>query len=426
MTLRAGLSILIAALAVSACSSPTKPRTLSSVIVTGTAPAVGASLPFTATAAWSDGSREDVTASASWSSSDTAVLTVSSSGIVTSIASGTAIVTATYLTVTGMVSASVTAVTCNFTVSPLSFSLPKAGDTVTINVTMAGPPCAWDAVSPHSFIHLTTGSTGFGNGTIVATMDPNPELARQGSIIVSHRFVVIFNQRQADCVTALTPMPASLPPRGGVVTVAVAAPSGCTWMASLPSRLVTISGVGGSGNGVFDLAIGPNGTGVTRLNEVTVEQLKLVVPQATPQGTFLVMTGDAADPISLGRDHVAESPSDPFTASATSTSDAHFSIQSPSAYFAGNTDNWDLTLRAPNGQPLVPGTYPNAAGTAGFPAQPYLNLKRGGIDCQPSGSFTVYEALYGPGNTLTRFWASFEQRCQNSPSQVRGQISFGR
>ena len=87
--IRAGIVVaggLILALA--ACSSPTAPkdsRTVTSIVVAGTAPAVGASLPFTATAVWSDGAKENVTATATWQSSNPAILTVSSYPTRTSI-----------------------------------------------------------------------------------------------------------------------------------------------------------------------------------------------------------------------------------------------------------------------------------------------------------------------------------------------------
>lgn len=430
MMLRPILMVSGLCLVLSACNSPAKPtHTVTNVLVSGTAPAVGASLPFTATAVFSDGKNEDVTSLAAWQSSNPGVLTISSSGVATGVSAGTATVTATYQSVSGGTPAVVTAVTCNFTVSPLAFSLPKSGGTVTINVQMTGgPACAWDAMTPHSFIRLVSGSSGVGNGTIVAEMDPNLGLGRQGSIIVSRRFVVIFNQGQADCVASLSPVPQSLLPAGGFVTVNVNAPAGCTWTGTLPSRLVSFAfPPTGSGNGYFDVNVGPNGTGATRLNEVTVEQLKVVIPQSTPQGTYFSATSDAADQIGFGKDYLVQAPQNPLSASAASTNEARFTMQAPSPYFTGNIDHWDLTLRAPNGQPLVPGTYLNASGSGAAPAQPYLNLKRGGLDCQPNGFFTVHEAVYGPGPSVTRFWATFQQSCPGSPTQIlRGEISFGR
>ena len=70
--------------------------TISTVDVTGTAPAVGRSSQFTCTATFSDGSTQDVSSMASWVSFNKAVATVSSTGVVTAVGTGTAVVKATY------------------------------------------------------------------------------------------------------------------------------------------------------------------------------------------------------------------------------------------------------------------------------------------------------------------------------------------
>ena len=83
-------------------SPPAAPAaTLSSVAVSGTAPAVGATAQFSATATFSDGTTQSVTAQATWASSDTTVASVSSSGLVSGVAPGGADISATYQNVTG-------------------------------------------------------------------------------------------------------------------------------------------------------------------------------------------------------------------------------------------------------------------------------------------------------------------------------------
>lgn len=84
-----------------ACGSTTSPSTVSSVTVTGTAPAVGATSQFSAMAVLSDGSTQDVTNVATWSSSNPTDAIVSSTGVVTGVAAGAATVQATYQNVTG-------------------------------------------------------------------------------------------------------------------------------------------------------------------------------------------------------------------------------------------------------------------------------------------------------------------------------------
>jgi len=90
------LFALALGLSVAACgSSPTAP-TVSAVAVSGTAPAVGSSSQFVATALNSNGTSQDVSGSATWSSSDSNIATVSSTGLVTALNSGSVTITASY------------------------------------------------------------------------------------------------------------------------------------------------------------------------------------------------------------------------------------------------------------------------------------------------------------------------------------------
>ena len=94
--------VLILGIIAAACgSTTTAPTTVSSIAITGTAPAVGATAQFTAIATMSNGTTQDVTALSAWQSSNTGAATVSSSGVVTGVAEGAATVQATYLSVTG-------------------------------------------------------------------------------------------------------------------------------------------------------------------------------------------------------------------------------------------------------------------------------------------------------------------------------------
>ena len=77
------------------------------VVVFGTPPAVGASSQFTATAVQADGSSAIVTSLAGWRSSNTAVATVSSSGVVSGVQAGQVEIAATYAAVTGSLTSTV-------------------------------------------------------------------------------------------------------------------------------------------------------------------------------------------------------------------------------------------------------------------------------------------------------------------------------
>src|SRR4029453_10395463 len=112
----------------------------------------------------------------------------------------------------------------------------------------------------------------------------------------------------------------------------------------------------------------------------------------------------------------------PITATTNaSMNEARFQGHTSGQFAGGVPFAFDLTLRAPNGQPLVPGTYPNATST-GEPPRPYISHGAGGT-CQSTGSFAVHEAVYGAGPSIVRFFASYEIRCAANPGTLRAQIS---
>jgi uncharacterized protein YjdB len=91
----------IVTMAAACGSTSTSPTTISSIAVTGAAPAVGATAQFTAIATMSNGTTQDVTSLSAWQSSNTGAATVSSSGVVTGVAEGSTTVQATYLSISG-------------------------------------------------------------------------------------------------------------------------------------------------------------------------------------------------------------------------------------------------------------------------------------------------------------------------------------
>lgn len=73
--------------------------------------------------------------------------------------------------------------------------------------------------------------------------------------------------------------------------------------------------------------------------------------------------------------------------------------------------------------PLTPGTYENAGRYAFRPTNlPGIDIAMNGRGCDPSGRFTVHEALYAPDETVERFRVTFEQRCQNFSAALTGEI----
>jgi hypothetical protein len=92
------IGLLVAAVLLPACSNNTTAPSTTSIVVTGTTTltAVGQTSQLTASQASTGGSSQTVTTLATWSSSDATIATVSTGGLVTAVAQGAAIITASY------------------------------------------------------------------------------------------------------------------------------------------------------------------------------------------------------------------------------------------------------------------------------------------------------------------------------------------
>ena len=131
----------------------------------------------------------------------------------------------------------------------------------------------------------------------------------------------------------------------------------------------------------------------------------------------LVFASEPGDYIGGGQTRSFSSPASTFTASFDGTTFAA-SISSPGG-------GWSVTIAAPAGQPLQPGTYENATRWPfNPPGQPGLSVSGEGRGCNTlSGRFTVARAEQTEETTI--FEASFVQHCEGFGPALVGQIRIG-
>jgi hypothetical protein len=93
---------------------------------------------------------------------------------------------------------------------------------------------------------------------------------------------------------------------------------------------------------------------------------------------------------------------------------------------SGQGHVFSVVLAAPSGQPLIPGIYPDAQLADPAPAtHPGLEVIGDGGGCNTiTGNFTVLTAVYGPGNNVLRFDATFEQHCEGGAPALTGEVSY--
>jgi hypothetical protein len=149
--------------------APATPATLESIEVTPSNPSIatGATLPFTATGRYSDGSTGNVTSSVSWSSSTPSVATIDSAGVASAAGPGTTTILASSGSVSGSTTLTVTSGTSGTPAYVQSASANDHYKTAAASARFAGDVtaehaiavfCGWSSLS--QTLHSVTDTQG--------------------------------------------------------------------------------------------------------------------------------------------------------------------------------------------------------------------------------------------------------------------------
>lgn len=177
---------------------------------------------------------------------------------------------------------------CTFTVSPLSQTFTSAAGTGSVSVTTTGS-CNWAATSNDSWITVTSGSTGTGNGTVSYSVTANSGAQRLGSITIAGQIHSVTQSGVAACSYTITPASLSFSASGGPGSVSVSVAPGCNWTATSNDAWISItSGNTGSGNGSVNYTVANNTTTTQRTGTITVAGQTHTVTQNGLQCTYTI------------------------------------------------------------------------------------------------------------------------------------------
>jgi hypothetical protein len=145
---------------------------------------------------------------------------------------------------------------CSFDISPTRADVGIEETRGTFAVT-APAGCSWTAASDSSWLTITGGSPGSGDGTVAFLVTANPGAdSRRGLISVADKtFTVRQNPNPALCEYSVTPVDFNPCMPASTVTAMVTAPAGCTWTATPNASWLTVP-AGSSGNGSGAITIG--------------------------------------------------------------------------------------------------------------------------------------------------------------------------
>jgi len=171
---------------------------------------------------------------------------------------------------------------CTYGIAPTSQNFAASGGSGTVNVTV-GAGCPWTAAPNASWLHVTSGASGSGDGSVGYTVDSNSSTsARNGTFTIAGKTFTVNQSGAVPCTYSISPTKATVS-RGGVTnaTVAVTAPAGCAWTAvSNATWIRVVSGASGSGNGAVTYSVDANtGKARKRTGKMTIAGKTFTVTQ---------------------------------------------------------------------------------------------------------------------------------------------------
>jgi len=166
-------------------------------------------------------------------------------------------------------------------ISPADLSFGANGGIGKVDVA-APAACNWTASSGASWIMITSGLNGTGNGSVSLVVQANSSsAARSGTLIIAGRTVSISQEgSQGSCSYLLDPTAEVISAEGGIKTASVTSASGCQWQATSNVEWITItSGATGSGNGTVSYLVASNPSSNKRKAKLTIAGIVLTVKQ---------------------------------------------------------------------------------------------------------------------------------------------------
>jgi len=155
----------------------------------------------------------------------------------------------------GSINKIVPTVTCTYDITPTGQNVGAAGVSGSVAVTTTSG-CGWTAVANQSWIHVTSGDSGSGNGNVGYTVDANTSSARTGTITIQGRTFTINQSGAVACTYAISPSRATYPAAASSGTITVTAEAGCSWSVTNNTSWITITGgASGTGNGTVSYAV---------------------------------------------------------------------------------------------------------------------------------------------------------------------------
>ena len=174
---------------------------------------------------------------------------------------------------------------CLYSINPTNAVFGAAGGPGSVSV-IASNGCAWIATNNDSFITITSGASGSGNGTVRYTVAANASTnERVGTMTIAGQTFTVTESGTTSsgggCTYTLSVSSVTLPAKGGKKTVSVKTKgTDCAWTAVSNDPFITITaGNSGTGNGKVDYSVPGNTNTTAQIGTVTIAGQTFTVNQ---------------------------------------------------------------------------------------------------------------------------------------------------
>ena len=188
------------------------------------------------------------------------------------------------ITVTVTQAGTVTTPSCTYSLSSTTESVPAGGGNGTIGVT-APTGCNWTAASSDSWLTVTSGASGSGNGTVAYSAAAHTGTSpRDASLTIADQTVTVNQEAAAPtpCTFSVSPSSVDAPASGvsGSITLTASAPT-CDWTASAsPSWITLTSPMAGTGSATVAYSVAENTATTPRTGQITIGGEDVAVSQS--------------------------------------------------------------------------------------------------------------------------------------------------
>lgn len=175
---------------------------------------------------------------------------------------------------------------CTYSITPTSQIIGAGGGNGSVSVA-TGEGCIWQAISLTSWISITSGTNGNGNGTVHYTVAANTKTgSRSGTLVLGDKSLTV---NQSGCAS-FTPTGQGFNAEGGTGSIQVATVGACSWTASSNLEWISITaGSSGQGNGTITYTVAANSALVARSGILTIAGEEFTISQGGTGGTCLTM-----------------------------------------------------------------------------------------------------------------------------------------